>query len=87
MTEIEQALSQEQALVKRQQHIETALASAENNLLQYQSNYRSGLFTILDLLTVQQQTYDLQAQLDDLIYQRLLNRISLGLALGLEAKA
>jgi len=29
----------------------------------------------------------LQAQLDDLIYQRLLNRISLGLALGLEAKA
>ncbi|WP_300495406.1 TolC family protein [uncultured Methylophaga sp.] len=87
VTEIEQALSQEQALVKRQQHIETALASAENNLLQYQANYRSGLFAILDLLTVQQQTYDLQAQLDDLIYQRLLNRISLGLALGLEAKA
>lgn len=87
VTEIEQALSQEQALVKRQQHIETALASAENNLQQYQANYRSGLFTILDLLTVQQQTYDLQAQLDDLIYQRLLNRISLGLALGLEARA
>lgn len=87
VTEIEQALSQEQALLKRQQHIETALASAENNLQQYQANYRSGLFTILDLLTVQQQTYDLQAQLDDLIYQRLLNRISLGLALGLEARA
>lgn len=87
VTEIEQALSQEQALVKRQQHIETALASAENNLRQYQANYRSGLLTILDLLTVQQQTYDLQTQLDDLIYQRLLNRISLGLALGLEAKA
>ena len=87
VTEIEQALSQEQALLKRQQHIETALASAENNLQQYQANYRSGLFTILDLLTVQQQTYDLQAQLDDLIYQRLLNRISLGLALGLEVRA
>jgi|TARA_R100001143_G_scaffold4206_7_gene7059 outer membrane protein TolC len=87
VTEIEQALSQEQALVKQQQHIETALASAENNLRQYQANYRSGLLTILDLLTVQQQTYNLQAQLDDLIYQRLLNRISLGLALGLEAKA
>ena len=82
VTEIEQALSQEQALVKQQQHIETALASR-----QYQANYRSGLLTILDLLTVQQQTYNLQAQLDDLIYQRLLNRISLGLALGLEAKA
>lgn len=87
VTEVEQAISQEQALVKRQQHIETALASAENNLQQYQANYRSGLLNILDLLTVQQQTYDLQAQLDDLIYQRLLNRISLGLALGLEAKA
>lgn len=87
VTEIEQALSQEQALVKQQQHIETALASAENNLRQYQANYRSGLLTILDLLTVQQQTYNLQAQLDELIYQRLLNRISLGLALGLEAKA
>ncbi|WP_292362980.1 TolC family protein [Methylophaga sp. UBA1464] len=87
VTEIEQALSQEQALVKQQQHIETALASAENNLRQYQANYRSGLLTILDLLTVQQQTYNLQAQLDDLIYLRLLNRISLGLALGLEAKA
>lgn len=87
VTEIEQALSQEQALVKRQQHIEAALASAENNLRQYQANYRSGLLTILDLLSVQQQTYDLQAQLDDLIYQRLLNRISLGLALGLEARA
>lgn len=87
VTEIEQALSQEQALVKRQRHIETALASAENNLRQYQANYRNGLRTILDLLTVQQQTYDLQAQLDDLIYQRLLNRIALGLALGLEAKA
>lgn len=87
VTEVEQAISQEQALVKRQQHIETALASAENNLRQYQANYRSGLLNILDLLTVQQQTYDLQSQLDDLIYQRLLNRISLGLALGLEAKA
>lgn len=87
VTEVEQAISQEQALVKRQQHIETALASAENNLRQYQANYRSGLLNILDLLIVQQQTYDLQSQLDNLIYQRLLNRISLGLALGLEAKA
>lgn len=35
---------------------------------------------------MQQQLYDLQAQLDDLTYQRLDNRIGLGLALGLGTK-
>lgn len=84
VTEIEQALSQEQALAKQQQFIEAATRTAENNLLQYQSSYRSGLRSILDLLIIQQQNYDLQAQLDILIFQRLLNRINLALALGLE---
>ena len=41
--------------------------------------------TVLDLLNVQQQTYDLESRLDDLTYNRLANRIDLGLALGLEA--
>ena len=87
VTEIEQALSFEQALQQQQQSIETALASAEDNLQQYQAGYQSGLRTILDLLTVQQQNFDLKAQRDDLIYQRLLNRINLGLALGMEINA
>ncbi|WP_238532336.1 TolC family protein [Methylophaga frappieri] len=87
VTEIEQALSNEQALVRQQAFVEKALASAENNLRQYQQGYQSGLRTILDLLTVQQQNFNLQSQRDDLIYQRLINRVNLGLALGLEIQA
>jgi len=87
VTEIEQALSFEQALQSQQQSVEKALASAENNLKQYQTSYQNGLKTILELLSVQQQNFDLQAQRDDLIYQRLLNRINLGLALGMEINA
>ena len=55
----------------------------QQNFDQYQQKYRKGLVPLLDLLNVQQQTFDLQAQLDDLIFQRLSNRIDLGLALGL----
>lgn len=85
--EVEDALGQEQALAERQGHIESALASARNNLAQYERSYRSGLVDILDLLTVQQQTYDLEAQLDALRHDRLVNRITLGLALGLGVEA
>lgn len=83
VTEVENALGQEDSLTRQQAHIETALENAETNLTQYRSSYRSGLANILDLLTVEQKTYDLQSQLNDLIYQRLSNRVSLGLALGL----
>lgn len=87
VNEVEQALSQEKALDIQQQHIQSALRSAQNSLEQYQRSYRTGLVDILDLLTVQQQTFDLEAQLDNLIFQRLSNRISLGLALGLGVAA
>ncbi len=83
VTEVENALGQEKALTKQQTHIDTALTSARNNLMQYERRYRNGLTDILDLLNVQQQTYDLEAQLNNLIYERLANRINLGLALGL----
>lgn len=84
--EVENAIGQEVSLGKQQGHIEQALESAVRNLEQYQSKYRSGLATMLDLLEVQQQTFDLQSQLDELTYQRLSNRITLGLALGLGIK-
>jgi NodT family efflux transporter outer membrane factor (OMF) lipoprotein len=83
VNEVENALGQERALGKRQQHINEALNTARNTLMQYQSRYRNGLVTILDLLNVQQQTYDLEAQLNNIIYTRLYNRVDLGLALGL----
>lgn len=83
INEIEQTLSLETTLAIQQQHIRQALKNSQNSLEQYQRSYRNGLVDILDLLAIQQQTYDLEAQLDDLIYQQLSNRINLGLALGL----
>lgn len=83
ISEVENALSYEQSITARQKHIASALSSARNSLETYQASYRSGLVDILDLLTVQEKTFDLAVQLDTLIYERLTNRIDLGLALGL----
>lgn len=83
VSEVENAISLEQSLARQQKHITSALASARNSLERYQESYRSGLVDILDLLTVQEKTFDLASQLDNLIYERLVNRIDLGLALGL----
>ncbi|EAP94443.1 hypothetical protein V12B01_11115 [Vibrio splendidus 12B01] len=55
----------------------------QRSFTSYEEKYRQGLVDIFDLLTVQQQTYDLEAQLTQTIYNRLVNRIDLGLALGL----
>lgn len=81
--EVEDAIGLERSLGIREQHISDALNRQEDTLTYYQSSYRSGLVDILDLLSVQQDTYDLKAQLDELKYLRLANRIDLGLALGL----
>lgn len=83
VAEVETAIRFEKSLAKRQQHVEQALEMARNNLVQYQQRYRGGLVSILDLLEVQQQTYDLEARFDNLVYQRLSNRVGLGMALGL----
>lgn len=84
--EVEDAIGQESSLGEQQQHIESALQSAQRNLEQYQQKYRNGLVSVLDLLDVQQQAFDLESQMNDLTFQRLNNRITLGLALGLGIK-
>lgn len=83
ISEVENALSLEQSITRRQKYIQSALTSARNSLTRYQENYRSGLVDILDLITVQEKTFDIAATLDNLIYERLANRVDLGLALGL----
>jgi outer membrane protein TolC len=83
INEVENALSIEQSLSRQIHHIDSALISARNSQTRYQENYRAGLVDIVDLLSVQQQTFDIESQLDTLLYQRLVNRIELGLALGL----
>lgn len=84
--EVEDAIGQESSLQQQQAHTRQALASARRTFEQYQKKYRQGLVSILDLLEVQQQLYDLEEELDDLTWQRLNNRIDLGLALGLGIK-
>lgn len=83
--EVRNALAREQELADRQSFIANALASQQLTLERYQEKYRAGNVTILELLSVQQQTYDLESQLDTLTYNRLDNRITLALALGLGA--
>lgn len=85
VNEVENALGQEISLGKQQQHIQAALTNAQRSFDLYQDKYRQGLATFLELTQVQSQTFDLQVQLTQLVYQRSNNRITLGLALGLGA--
>jgi outer membrane protein TolC len=85
--EVENAISQEKSLSLRQAYLQEALAAEKNNLVQYQKNFKNGSVDIVDLLSVQQDVFNLIASLDDLIYQRLDNRITLGLALGLSGQS
>ena len=83
--EVEQALAQERALAQRQQHLSQALQHGEANLAQYQQRYAEGLGDILTLLSAQQQVYDDRIALVQVEQARLSNRISLALALGINA--
>lgn len=83
VNEVESTLGQERVLSLQEQHIRDALNSSKKNLSQYEKKYRTGLIEISDLIDVQTTTYDLEAEIDNITYQRLSNRIDLGLALGL----
>lgn len=83
VNEVENALGQEKSLAEQQRHLEIALESAKRSFANYQEKYREGLVDISDLLTVQTNGFDVKANLTQVIYNRLVNRIDLGLALGL----
>lgn len=83
VNEADNAMAQEQAISKRLTLTEAALASAKRSEVSYTERYRQGTVSLLDLLQIQQQTFSLQANVTQLTYQRLTNRIALGLALGL----
>ncbi|KAB0300547.1 TolC family protein [Vibrio fortis] len=83
VNEVENAIGQEGSLAEQQKHLQASLSSAKRSVVSYEEKYRQGLVDIFDLLTVQQQAYDVESQLTNTTYQRLLNRIDLGLALGL----
>ena len=76
-------LDLENSYQRRQQHISQAYSNSRRSQDNYTSQYRQGLSDILDLLSVTQTTYSLEAQLVQLQRNQLSNRIDLGLALGL----
>ncbi|MGO2355921.1 MAG: TolC family protein [Marinomonas foliarum] len=86
VNEIENTLGQERVLAQQVLHIKDALSSGKKNLTQYEKKYRSGLVELSDLINAQTTAFNLEAQLDNLIYQQLSNRVDLGLALGLGVK-
>ncbi|MEG3765389.1 TolC family protein [Alteromonas sp. 14N.309.X.WAT.G.H12] len=81
--EVQAALDLEHSYQLRQQYIQQAYESAKRSQDNYSSQYRQGLVDVLDLLSVTQTTYSLEAQLVELQRNQLSNRIDLGLALGL----
>lgn len=83
VNEVQNALGQEQSLTQQKAHIANALKSAQRSYDNYLNRYQQGLVDILDLLSVQQQMFDLESQLTQIQFSLLTNRIDLGLALGL----
>lgn len=81
--ETQNALDSETALSARISHTNVALANAERSVSTIEGQYRQGLADILDLLSVYDTRFNLQAQSVELHAQKLQNRIDLGLALGL----
>lgn len=81
--ETQNALDSETALSARISHTNVALANAERSVSTIEGQYRQGLADILDLLSVFDTRFNLQAQAAELHAQKLQNRIDLGLALGL----
>ncbi|MFT6984391.1 MAG: NodT family efflux transporter outer membrane factor (OMF) lipoprotein [Psychromonas sp.] len=83
VNEVENALGQEKSLTLQQKHLQDARDSAARSLSSYQGKYRQGLVDISDLITVQTGSFDVETKLVQAKYNRLVNRIDLGLALGL----
>ncbi|WP_298445265.1 TolC family protein [uncultured Ferrimonas sp.] len=83
--EVDAALDNERNLSKQLSHLTTAVQSAQRSSANYQQKYRQGLVDIVELLSVQQQPFDLASQQIQAQHNHLSNRIDLGLALGLGA--
>ncbi len=85
--EVEGSLSQEHSYAIQYASLESALHYAKSNQKEYENRYRQGLVSMLDLLSAQQSTFDVEVQLLDVALNRAVNRINLGLALGMPIKS
>lgn len=82
VNDVEQAMRSEQALTRQLELTTQAYESSKRSEINYTERYRQGTVSLIDLLQVQQSTFSLKSQISQLTYQRLSNRIELGLALG-----
>ena len=83
VNEVENALGQEKSLALQQQHLQNAYDNSVRSYANYQSKYREGLVDISDLISAQTNSFDFNEKLVEVKYNRLVNRIVLGLSLGL----
>lgn len=81
--EVENVISLERSLLEQQQFTAAAVEASARAKTDFEEQYRNGLVDFLDLVNVQNTHFDLQSQYAQITYQRLSNRIQLGLALGL----
>ncbi|WP_194287214.1 TolC family protein [Tritonibacter aquimaris] len=81
-SEVERALDQERILARREARLRAAVTHARATEATFETRYRAGLSTILDLLSARNAVFDIQSQLLEVRNARLKNRVALGLALG-----
>lgn len=82
-TSVQTKLHQDIALTKQVNTLQHALRHAQLQNRNIQQQYRSGSINLDDWLNAQQQQYDIEMQILQLRYVTLVNRVTLGLELGL----
>lgn len=83
INEVENYLDVEITSQTQEKLLTSALKSGEQSLANYTDKYRQGLATIYELISAQTNAMDLKVSLINKKYDRLKNRVNLGLALGL----
>lgn len=81
--EVETALDREAVLMEQEAHLHLAAQQAEKTAEIFENRYRKGLVSILELLTAQNDVFNLQRELLGLRNDRLKNRVALALAMGM----
>ena len=80
--EVEIALENEHYLRLQRETLEAALTEAVESSRLHEERYRQGLVTIQSLLFAREQEMDLKIEINEVQAQRLINRLTLALALG-----
>jgi len=81
--EVENALHQERVLFTRQQLLDKAVKDANDVYVDYLQQYRDGLLSLVDVLTVQERLLETRQALLEVQAEIWFNRVQLGLALGI----